>query len=56
MTNMLSDWAKEFLREDHVAVVSTLNKDGSSHLTVISQIIWRGIVAHLFWHCSEVMQ
>ncbi len=40
MTNMLSDWAKEFLREDHVAVVSTLNKDGSSHLTVISQITW----------------
>ena len=35
MTNMLSDWAKEFLREDHVAVVSTLNKDGSSQLTTM---------------------
>jgi PPOX class probable F420-dependent enzyme len=35
MTNMLSDWAKEFLREDHVVVVSTLNKDGSSHLTTM---------------------
>jgi PPOX class probable F420-dependent enzyme len=35
MTNMLSDWAREFLREDHVAVVSTLNKDGSSHVTTI---------------------
>jgi PPOX class probable F420-dependent enzyme len=35
MTSMLSDWAKEFLREEHVAVVSTLNKDGSSHLTTM---------------------
>ncbi len=35
MTSTLSDWAKEFLREDHVAVVSTLNKDGSSHLTTM---------------------
>jgi PPOX class probable F420-dependent enzyme len=35
MTNMLSDWAREFLREDRVAVVSTLNKDGSSHVTTI---------------------
>src|SRR5438552_16908195 len=35
MTSMLSDWAKEFLREDRVAVVSTLNKDGSSHLTTM---------------------
>ena len=35
MTNTLSNWAREFLSEDHVAVVSTLNKDGSSHLTTI---------------------
>jgi PPOX class probable F420-dependent enzyme len=35
MTGMLSDWAREFLKEDHVAVVSTLNRDGSSHLTTM---------------------
>ena len=35
MTNMLSDWAREFLREDRVGVVSTLNNDGSSHLTTM---------------------
>lgn len=35
MTNMLSDWAREFLREDHVAMISTLNKDGSPHLTTM---------------------
>src|SRR6266566_2271545 len=35
MTSMFSDWAKEFLREDRVAVVSTLNKEGSSHLTTM---------------------
>jgi PPOX class probable F420-dependent enzyme len=35
MTNILSDWAKELLREEHFAVVSTLNKDGSSHLTTM---------------------
>ena len=35
MTSMFSDWAREFLREDRVAVVSTLNKDGSSHLTTM---------------------
>jgi PPOX class probable F420-dependent enzyme len=35
MTRMLSDWAKEFLREDRVGVVSTLNKDGGSHLTTM---------------------
>ncbi|MDQ2907165.1 MAG: PPOX class F420-dependent oxidoreductase [Chloroflexota bacterium] len=35
MTNMLSTWAREFLREGRVAVVSTLNKDGSSHVTAI---------------------
>jgi len=32
---MLSEWAKEFLREDHVAVVATLNNDGSSHVTTM---------------------
>ncbi len=26
MTSILSDWAREFLREDRVAVVTTLNK------------------------------
>jgi PPOX class probable F420-dependent enzyme len=35
MANILSDWAREFLREDHVAVVGTLNKDGSPHLTTM---------------------
>ena len=35
MTSKLSDWAKEFLREDRVGVVSTLNNDGSSHLTTM---------------------
>ncbi len=35
MTSMLSNWAREFLREDRVAVVSTLNQDGSSHLTTM---------------------
>lgn len=35
MTHMMSNWAREFLREDRVAVVSTLNKDGSSHVTTI---------------------
>lgn len=35
MTSILSDWAVEFLREGHFAVVSTLNKDGSSHLTTM---------------------
>jgi PPOX class probable F420-dependent enzyme len=35
MTNILSDWAKELLREKHFAVLSTLNNDGSSHLTTM---------------------
>jgi PPOX class probable F420-dependent enzyme len=35
MTRMLSDWAREFLCEDRVGVVSTLNNDGSSHLTTM---------------------
>ena len=35
MTGILSDWAREFLREDHVAVVSTLNTDGSPQVTTI---------------------
>ncbi len=39
MTRILSEWAREFLREDHVAVVSTLNKDGSSHVTTIYYLL-----------------
>jgi PPOX class probable F420-dependent enzyme len=35
MTSILSDWAREFLREDRVAVVCTLNKDGSPQVTTI---------------------
>ncbi len=35
MTHILSDWARAFLREDRVAVVSTLNTDGSPHVTTI---------------------
>ena len=35
MTGILSDWAREFLREDHMAVVTTLNKDGSPQVTTI---------------------
>jgi len=35
MTNTLSDWAREFLREDHVGVLGTLNADGSPHLTTM---------------------
>ncbi len=35
MTRILSDWARAFLREDHVAVVSTLNTDGSPQVTTI---------------------
>src|SRR5215469_1086985 len=35
MTNALSDWAREFLREDHVGMVGTLNADGSPHLTTM---------------------
>jgi PPOX class probable F420-dependent enzyme len=35
MTSILSDWAKELLRQYHFAVVSTLNTDGSSHLTTM---------------------
>jgi general stress protein 26 len=29
MASRLSDWAREFLREDRVAVVSTINTDGT---------------------------
>jgi hypothetical protein len=32
MTRILSDWAREFLREDRVAVISTLNKDCSQQV------------------------
>ena len=35
MANTLSSWAQQFLREDHMAVVSTLNKDGSPFVTTI---------------------
>lgn len=35
MTRRLSDWAREFLCEDRVAVVSTLNPDGSPQVTTI---------------------
>ena len=35
MTHILSDWARAFLREDRVAVVSTLNTDGSPQVTTI---------------------
>lgn len=35
MTSKLSDWAREFLCEDRVAVVSTINKDGSPQVTTI---------------------
>lgn len=35
MGTALSDWAREFLSEDRVAVVSTLNKDGSPHVTAV---------------------
>jgi PPOX class probable F420-dependent enzyme len=35
MTSMLSDIAREFLHKEHVATVSTLNKDGSSQLTTM---------------------
>ncbi|QBD79622.1 PPOX class F420-dependent oxidoreductase [Ktedonosporobacter rubrisoli] len=35
MAHILSAWAKEFLREARLAVVSTLNKDGSSHLASV---------------------
>ena len=35
MVSILSAWAQQFLLEDHVAVISTLNKDGSPHITTI---------------------
>ena len=35
MTSALSDWAREFLREDRIGVLGTLNADGSSHLTTM---------------------
>src|SRR5947208_12213660 len=35
MTSGLSDWAKEFLRAFHFAVLSTLNPDGSCQLTTM---------------------
>ena len=35
MASTLSSWAQQFLRDDHVAAVSTLNKDGSPFITTI---------------------
>jgi len=35
MISTLSDWAKEFLSEERVGVVGTLNAVGSPHLTTI---------------------
>ncbi len=35
MARTLSTWATEFLKGDHVAVVCTLNKDGSPFATTI---------------------
>jgi PPOX class probable F420-dependent enzyme len=35
MKSELSDWAKQLLRQFHFAVLSTLNPDGSSHLTTM---------------------
>lgn len=39
MTNTLSPWAQQFLRADHIAVVSTLNKDGSPFVTAIWYVL-----------------
>jgi PPOX class probable F420-dependent enzyme len=35
MASTLSDWAREFLREDRVGVLGTVNADGSPHLTTM---------------------
>jgi predicted pyridoxine 5'-phosphate oxidase superfamily flavin-nucleotide-binding protein len=35
MTNKLSDVARKFLQERRFAVLGTLNKDGSPHLTTM---------------------
>ena len=35
MTSILSTWAQQFLREERVAVLSNLNKDGSPFVTTI---------------------
>jgi PPOX class probable F420-dependent enzyme len=35
MTSTLSDWARDFLREDRVGVVGTVNADGSPQLTTM---------------------
>src|SRR5260370_4255186 len=35
MTSIVSDWAKKLLSEEHFAVLSTLNTDGSSQLTTM---------------------
>ncbi len=39
MSSTLSNWAKEFILGDHVAVIGTLNRDGSSHLTTIWYLV-----------------
>ncbi len=35
MTDQLSSWAYKFIREDRIAVISTVEKDGSPHITGI---------------------
>jgi PPOX class probable F420-dependent enzyme len=35
MTSTLSDWAREFLREDRIGVIGTVNTDGSPQLTTM---------------------
>jgi PPOX class probable F420-dependent enzyme len=35
MTDQLSDWAYKFIRENRIAVISTVEKDGSPHITGI---------------------
>lgn len=35
MTSTLSPWAQQFLREEHGATISTINKDGSPFVTTV---------------------
>ena len=39
MAAVLSDQARVFLREHHFAVCSTVNKDGSSQLTLVAYVL-----------------
>ncbi|HEY4388393.1 MAG TPA: PPOX class F420-dependent oxidoreductase [Ktedonobacteraceae bacterium] len=39
MTTILSDKALAFLKEEHVAILSTINKDGTSQLTVMWYVL-----------------